>query len=178
MHSINLPRGPQIISYLGAWSWQDSFFPLLLNTGVGRRCLYHDDALISESRIMLNVHKTVLIFNSWNMINISINWHWYYFIIIIILIGQILVCDLVVIWILSIIVAWAGSIVRCKFKKAIILSKVLKCSSKVQTVFYRELIGRFFKVEIIVIFNLCFTSPTLHVTAIQPLAPSEARVSG
>ena len=175
MHSINLPRWSQVIRDLGDCPWQDRLFPLLLNTGFWRLWLEQSDALISESRIMLNTHKTVLIFDARNMINISIYRHNFHFIII--LIGQVLVCDLVVVWILSIIVAWAGPIMRCQFKKAIILSKVLKGSTKVQTVFDWELIGRFFKVEIIVILNLWAASPTLHVAAIQPLAPSETRVS-
>ena len=64
---------------------------------------------------MLNVHETVLIFDSWNMINISINGYDFHFIII--LIGQVLDCDLVVAVLnfRSIIVAGAGSIVRCEF---------------------------------------------------------------
>ena len=47
---------------------------------------------------MLNIHETVLIFNSWNMINISIYGYNRHFIII--LIGQVLDCDLVVVAIL------------------------------------------------------------------------------
>ena len=64
---------------------------------------------------MLNIYETVLIFDSWNMINISINGYNFHFIII--LIGQVLDCDLVVAMLIlsSIIVAGAGSIVRCKF---------------------------------------------------------------
>ena len=65
---------------------------------------------------MLNIHETVLIFDTWNMINISINGYNFHFIII--LIGQVLDCDLVVVANLilrSIIVAGASPIVRCKF---------------------------------------------------------------
>ena len=65
---------------------------------------------------MLNIHETVLIFDTWNMINISINGYNFHFIII--LIGQVLDCDLVVVANLilsSIIVARTGSIVRCEF---------------------------------------------------------------
>ena len=75
VHSINLSGGSQVISYLGAWPRQACFLPLLLNTSVRRWRLYQVDALVPESRIMLNIYETVLIVNARNMINISIYRH-------------------------------------------------------------------------------------------------------